>query len=132
MATTTNRAQADQWSNSVTPVFAAITTLCSATALSGVIDGSIWIGHVAIAIIVVAGTGIALRAMRFPILLIGIAQLFALTCLVVALFTTEGILGFLPGPKAIDQIGEVLRGAITVIQTGVPRSSRPPRSCAWS
>lgn len=120
MASAATRAQADQWSNSVTPVFAAITTLCSATALSGVIDGSIWIGHVAIAIIVVTGGGIALRAMRFPILLIGIAQLFALTCLVVALFTTEGILGFLPGPKAIDQIGEVLRGAITVIQTGVP------------
>jgi hypothetical protein len=120
MASTVNRARADQWSNSVTPVFAAITTLCSATALSGVIDGSIWIGHVAIAIIVVAGAGIALRAIRFPILLIGIAQLLALACLVVALFTTEGILGFLPGPKAIDQLGEVLRSAITVIQTGVP------------
>jgi hypothetical protein len=120
MATTSTRAPADQWSSTVTPVFAAITTLCAATALSGVIDGSVWIGHVAIAIIVVAGTGIGLRAVRFPILLIGVAQLFALMCLVVALFTTEGILGFLPGPKAIDQIGEVLRGAVSVIQTGVP------------
>jgi transglutaminase-like putative cysteine protease len=120
MASTSTRTPADQWSNTVTPVFAAITTLCAATALSGVIDGSVWIGHVAIVIIVVAGTGIALRAMRFPILFIGIAQLFALTCLVVALFTSEGILGFLPGPKALDQIGEVLRGAVTVIQTGVP------------
>lgn len=130
MATATARPQSDPWSNSVTPVFAAITTLCAATALSGVIDGSVWIGHVAVAIIVVAGTGIALRAMRFPILLIGVAQLFALMCLVVALFTSEGILGFLPGPKAIDQIGDVLRGAVTVIQTGVPPvEPTPPILC---
>ncbi|TCO56682.1 transglutaminaseTgpA domain-containing protein [Actinocrispum wychmicini] len=120
MATTAARAHVDQWSNTVTPVFAAITTLCAATALAGVIDGSVWIGHVAVAIIVVAGSGIALRALRFPILLIGVAQLFALMCLVVALFTSEGVLGFLPSPKAIDQIGDVLRGAVTVIQTGVP------------
>jgi hypothetical protein len=119
-AAVSTRTPADQWSTTVTPVFAAITTLCSATALAGVVDGSVWIGHVAVAIIVVAGTGIGLRAVRLPILLIGIAQLFALTCLVVALFTTEGILGFLPGPKSIEQIGDVLRGAVTVVQTGVP------------
>ncbi|MCE7007481.1 DUF3488 and transglutaminase-like domain-containing protein [Kibdelosporangium philippinense] len=107
-------------SNNVTPIFAAITTLCASTALSGVIAGSVWLGHAAVAIIVVAGTGIGLRAMRFPILLIGLAQLFALMCLVIALFTTEGVLGFLPGPKAVDQIGDVLRDAVTVVQTGVP------------
>ncbi len=110
----------EQPSNNVTPVFAAITTLCASTALSGVIEGSVWLGHAAVAIIVIAGTGIGLRAMRFPILLIGLAQLFALMCLVVALFTTEGVLGFLPGPKAVEQIGDVLRDAVTVVQTGVP------------
>ncbi|ALG12859.1 transglutaminaseTgpA domain-containing protein [Kibdelosporangium phytohabitans] len=111
---------AEPAANNVTPVFAALTTLCASTALSGVIDGGVWIGHAAIAIIVVAGTGMALRAMRFPILLIGIAQLFALTCLVVALFTTEGVIGFLPGPASVEQIGDVLRDAVTVVQTGVP------------
>lgn len=107
-------------SNNVTPVFAALTTLCASTALSGVIDGGVWLGHAAVAIIVVVGTGIGLRALRFPILLIGLAQLFALMCLVVALFTSEGVLGFLPGPKAVGQIGDVLRDAVTVVQTGVP------------
>jgi transglutaminase-like putative cysteine protease len=110
----------DQLNNNVTPVFAAITTLCASTALAGVIDGSVWLGHAAIAIIVVAGSGIALRAVRMPILLIGLAQLLALMCLVVALFTTEGILGFIPGPKSIGQIGDVLRDAVEVVQTGVP------------
>jgi transglutaminase-like putative cysteine protease len=114
------REPVDQWSNTVTPVFAAITTLCASTALSGVIDGSVWLGHVAIAIIVVAGTGIGLRALRVPILLVGLSQLLALMCLVVALFTTKGILGFFPSPGAVDQIGDVLRGAVTVVQTGVP------------
>nr|WP_052478230.1 DUF3488 and transglutaminase-like domain-containing protein [Kibdelosporangium sp. MJ126-NF4]CEL16879.1 FIG001454: Transglutaminase-like enzymes, putative cysteine proteases [Kibdelosporangium sp. MJ126-NF4]CTQ91892.1 FIG001454: Transglutaminase-like enzymes, putative cysteine proteases [Kibdelosporangium sp. MJ126-NF4] len=106
--------------NNVTPIFAALTTLCASTALSGVIDGGVWLGHAAVAIIVVAGSGMALRAMRFPILLVGLAQLFALMCLVVALFTTEGVLGFLPGPAAVEQIGDVLRDAVTVVQTGVP------------
>ncbi|MBP2324002.1 transglutaminase-like putative cysteine protease [Kibdelosporangium banguiense] len=110
----------DQLTNNVTPVFAAITTLCASTALAGVIDGSVWLGHAAIAIIVVAGSGIGLRAIRMPILLIGLAQLFALMCLVVALFTSEGIFGFIPGPKAVDQIGDVLRDAVEVVQTGVP------------
>ncbi|MEV4316376.1 DUF3488 and transglutaminase-like domain-containing protein [Actinocrispum sp. NPDC049592] len=118
--TTSARPAADQWSNTVTPVFAAITTLCAATALSGVIDGSVWLGHVAVAIIVVTGAGIGLRALRVPILLIGLCQLLALAFLVTALFTTEGVFGFIPGPKAIDQLGDVLRGAVTVIQTGVP------------
>jgi hypothetical protein len=120
MTTTATRPATDQWSNTVTPVFAAITTLCAATALSGVIDGSVWLGHVAVAIIVVAGAGIGLRALRVPILLIGLSQLMALSFLVVALFTSEGIFGFIPGPKAIDQLGDVLRAAVTVIQTGVP------------
>jgi transglutaminase-like putative cysteine protease len=110
----------DALTSSVTPVFAAITTLCASTALAGVIDGSIWLGYAAVAIIVVAGSGIGLRALRVPILFIGIAQMFALFCLVVALFTDEGVLGFIPGPKAVDQIGEVLQGAVTVVQTGVP------------
>ncbi|ONI70556.1 hypothetical protein ALI144C_48875 [Actinosynnema sp. ALI-1.44] len=116
--------------NNVTPVFAALTTLCASTALSGVIDGGVWVGHAAIAIIVVAGSGMALRAMRFPILLVGIAQLFALMCLVVALFTTEGVLGFLPGPAAVEQIGDVLRDAVAVVQTGVPPvEPLPPILC---
>ena len=58
--------------------------------------------------------------MRTPTLLVGLAQMFALMCLLVALFTNHGILGVLPGPAALSRLGDVLSGAVEVVQTGVP------------
>jgi transglutaminase-like putative cysteine protease len=109
-----------QWSMTVTPVVAAVTTLCAATALSGVIDGLRWLGYAGVAVVVVTAIGLGLRAIRTPVLVVGLAQMFAVLCLLVALFTNTGILGILPGPAAISELGDVLRRSVEVVRTGVP------------
>ncbi|GAA2984731.1 transglutaminase family protein [Actinokineospora diospyrosa] len=109
-----------QWSTTVTPVVAALTTLCASTALSGVISGARWLGHAGIAVIVVAAVGLGLRAMRAPTLVVGIAQLFSLLLLLVALFTDSGVLGIFPGPEALSDLGAVLGDSVEAVRTGVP------------
>jgi transglutaminase-like putative cysteine protease len=104
----------------VTPVVAAVTTLCASLALSGVIDGLRWWGYAGVAVTVVTAVGLGLRAARTPILLVGLAQMFALLCLLVALFTNEGILGILPGPASVAELGSVLQTSVEVVRTGVP------------
>ncbi|MGB3444949.1 MAG: DUF3488 and transglutaminase-like domain-containing protein [Actinophytocola sp.] len=109
-----------QWSMTVTPVVAAVTTLCASLALSGVIEGLRWWGYAGVAVTVVTAVGLGLRAARTPILLVGLAQMFALMCLLVALFTNEGVLGILPGPDSIAELGSVLQTSVEVVRTGVP------------
>ncbi|OLR94699.1 hypothetical protein BJP25_10320 [Actinokineospora bangkokensis] len=111
---------AAQWSTTVTPAVAALTTLCASTALAGVIEGLRWLGYAGIAIIVVAAVGMGLRSIRTPTLAVGLAQLVSLLLLVVALFTDEGILGVLPGPDAIAALGEVLGRSVEAVRVGVP------------
>ena len=104
----------------VTPVVAAVTTLCASLALSGVIDGLRWWGYSGVAITVVTAIGLGLRAIRTPVLLVGLAQMFAILCLLVSLFTDSGILGILPGPSSLADLGAVLENSIEVVRTGVP------------
>jgi transglutaminase-like putative cysteine protease len=124
--TTGNELTSQQWSMTVTPVVAAVTTLCSSLALAGVIDGMRWWGYAGVAVTVVTAVGLGLRAVRTPILVVGLAQMFALLCLLVALFTDKGILGLLPGPAAFGQLGDVLRTSIDVVRTGVPPVDATP------
>lgn len=109
-----------QWSMTVTPVVAAITTLCASLALSGVIEGLRWWGYAGVAVTVVTAIGLGLRAVRTPVLLVGLAQMFAILCLLVSLFTDSGFLGVLPGPSALAELGSVLENSIDVVRTGVP------------
>jgi transglutaminase-like putative cysteine protease len=104
----------------VTPVVAAVTTLCASLALSGVIEGLRWWGYAGVAVTVVTAVGLGLRAIRTPILLVGIAQMFAILCLLVSLFTSSGVLGILPGPDSITELGGVLGKSIEIVRTGVP------------
>jgi transglutaminase-like putative cysteine protease len=104
----------------VTPVVAAVTTLCASLALSGVIEGLRWWGYAGVAVTVVTAIGLGLRAIRTPVLLVGLAQMFAIVCLLVALFTNSGVFGVFPGPTALNELGGVLANSITVVRTGVP------------
>lgn len=117
---------AAQWSMTVTPVVAAVTTLCASLALAGVIEGLRWWGYAGVAVTVVTAVGLGLRAVRTPILLVGLAQMFALLCLLVALFTDSGVLGLFPGPAAFAELGDVLRTSIEVVRTGVPPVEATP------
>ncbi|WP_424185598.1 transglutaminaseTgpA domain-containing protein [Actinokineospora sp. G85] len=114
------QSEAVQWSTTVTPVVAALTTLCASTALAGIVEGVRWLGYAGIAVIVVAAVGMGLRALRTPTMLVGVAQLAALLCLLVALFTDDGVLGVLPGPDAFAALGDVLARAVETVQVGVP------------
>jgi transglutaminase-like putative cysteine protease len=104
----------------VTPVVAAVTTLCASLALSGVIEGLRWWGYAGVAVTVVTAVGLGLRAIRTPVLLVGLAQMFAILCLLVSLFTDTGILGLFPGPTALRDLGAVLENSVDVVRTGVP------------
>lgn len=104
----------------VTPVVAAVTTLCASLALAGVIEGLRWWGYAGVAVTVVTAVGLGLRAMRTPIMLVGFVQMFAVLCLLVALFTDSGVLGLFPGPEAFADLGQVLRESVEVVRTGVP------------
>jgi transglutaminase-like putative cysteine protease len=123
---TGNELTSQQWSMTVTPVVAAVTTLCASLALAGVIDGLRWWGYAGVAVTVVTAVGLGLRAVRTPILAVGFAQMFALLCLLVALFTDKGILGLFPGPAALSELGDVLRNSIEVVRTGVPPVDATP------
>ncbi|RKT56899.1 transglutaminase TgpA family protein [Saccharothrix australiensis] len=103
-----------------TPVLAGLATLCAATALSSVISGLLWLVNLAVAIVVVAGAGVLLRATRLPIPLVGLGQVLALLCLLVTIFTRTGVLVILPGPQSVTDLFEVLGAAIAEVQGGVP------------
>ena len=114
------------WSGSVTPAVAALAVVCSATALSGVVTGGLWIFYVLIAVAVVSGTGLLLRAFRLPAPLVGLGQIFALLCLLVTLFTRTGFLVVLPGPDSLGDLWTVLGNSISEVQTGVPPVAESP------
>jgi transglutaminase-like putative cysteine protease len=123
---TGNELTSQQWSMTVTPVVAAVTTLCASLALAGVIDGLRWWGYAGVAVTVVTAVGLGLRAVRTPVLVVGLAQMFALLCLLVALFTDKGVLGLFPGPSALGELGDVLRTSVEVVRTGVPPVDATP------
>lgn len=118
--TSTRTTEPQQWSTSVTPIVAALTTLCASTALSGIIDGSRWLGYALLVVVVVAGVGVGLRALRTHTLVVGLAQMFVVLCLLVVLFTNSGILGLFPGPSSLHDLGGVLRDSAEIVKVGVP------------
>lgn len=113
-------AQPASWSVSVTPAIAALAVVCAASALAGVVTGLAWLVHVAVAVAVVSGTGVLMRAVRSPAPLVVLGQLFALLCLLVTVFTRSGWLVFFPGPTALNDLVSRLTDSIDEVQTGVP------------
>ncbi|MFE9750872.1 DUF3488 and DUF4129 domain-containing transglutaminase family protein [Saccharothrix saharensis] len=110
----------DNWVVSATPAVAGLATLCAATALSSVLAGVLWLVYLAVAIAVIGGTGVLLRATRVPAPVVVFGQLLALTCLLVTIFTRSGVLVVLPGPQSLQDLLAVLADAMGEVQTGVP------------
>ncbi|HEX3781542.1 MAG TPA: DUF3488 and transglutaminase-like domain-containing protein [Pseudonocardiaceae bacterium] len=98
----------------------AVAVVCASTALGGVVGGSSWLAYVFVTVLVVAATGLGLRALRVPHPLIPVGQALVLLCLVVTLFTQSALLGILPGPAAFSELGTVLNQSIVEVQSGVP------------
>lgn len=98
---------------------AALATICASTSLVGVVRNG-WLGYVFVATVLLGCAGLALRSLRVPAPLVGIGQLFVLTCLVVGVFTSSGAFGILPGPAALAELNDVLVAAFDQIRNGLP------------
>ncbi|MFJ5988510.1 transglutaminaseTgpA domain-containing protein [Lentzea sp. NPDC092896] len=109
-----------EWFTSATPWIAALAVLCASTALSGVIEGDLWLARIGVVIVAITVTGAFLRATRLTPPLVAIAQVFVLLCLLTALHTRSGIFLFIPGPEALGELGDVLADSVAQVQTGVP------------
>ncbi|MGW9306412.1 transglutaminaseTgpA domain-containing protein [Saccharomonospora azurea] len=102
------------------PAAAMFATISSATSLTGVIQGSLWLAFIAVAALLVAFTGLTLRSLRVPIPLVGLGQAVVLLFLVTGSFTRNGILAIIPGPAAFAELDDVLTAAFEAIRSGVP------------
>lgn len=119
------------WRSSIlAPVAAGIATLCASTSLTGVVGGVSWLGYVAVTVVLVACVGLALRSIRTPTPLVGLAQLVVLLLLITGVFTGSGIAGIIPGPAALAELNDVLVAAFDQIRTGLPPvEPTPPIMC---
>ncbi|SDY00970.1 Transglutaminase-like superfamily protein [Amycolatopsis xylanica] len=119
--------QPTAWNSSVlAPVAAGAATLCASTSLTGVITGWAWLGYIFVAIVLVACTGLALRSLRAPTVVVGLAQMVVLAFLVTGSFTTTGILKIIPGPAAFAELGDVITAAAEQIRTTLPPADASP------
>jgi transglutaminase-like putative cysteine protease len=84
------------------------------------VTGGAWLGYILVAVILVACTGLALRSLRAPTIVVGLSQLLVLLFLVVGSFTTTGIIKIIPGPAAFAELGDVMAAAAEQIRTGLP------------
>ncbi len=109
------------WRSSVLPPIAAgLATLCASTSLTSVVSGWAWFGYIFVAVVLVAGTGLALRSLRAPTVVAGFGQLFVLLFLITGAFTTQGVLTIFPGPTAFGELQATLTAAAEQIRTGLP------------
>lgn len=115
-----HRVRSDWASSIIAPAAAGLATVCAASALTGVIRGWTWLSYVIVAVVLVACTGLALRSVRAPAVVVGLAQLLVLLFLITGMFTEQGILAVIPGPASVAELSEVLTAAGEDIRTGAP------------
>jgi hypothetical protein len=109
------------WRSSVlAPVAAGVATLCAATSVTSVVSGLAWFGYLFVAVLLIAATGLALRSLQVPTVLVGLGQLIVLLFLITGAFTTHGLLQVIPGPEAFGEIGTTLSAAAEQIKVGLP------------
>ncbi|WP_410575082.1 transglutaminaseTgpA domain-containing protein [Amycolatopsis sp. cmx-4-61] len=109
------------WRSSVlAPVAAGVATLCAATSVTSVVSGLAWFGYLFVAVLLIGATGLALRSLQVPTVLVGLGQLLVLLFLITGAFTTHGILQVIPGPEAFSEIGTTLSAAAEQIRVGLP------------
>ncbi len=109
------------WRSSVlAPVAAGVATLCAATSVTSVVAGLAWFGYLFVAVLLIGASGLALRSLQVPTVLVGFGQLLVLLFLITGAFTTHGILQIIPGPEAFSEIGTTLSSAAEQIRVGLP------------
>jgi hypothetical protein len=104
------------------PVLAALATLLTTWSLAPVVDGKDWQSPCVLMILVVMVVGMGARAARFPRAMVAPVQLLAGGVLLTAIFAGESaVAGLLPGPAAIQRLGEVVAdGGDTINRYSAP------------
>jgi transglutaminase-like putative cysteine protease len=99
---------------------AGLAVAMAATSLSALLAGPRWWGSAVLAIAVVVTTGVLLRSLRTPPIVVATGQLATLAGLITVLFTSSGWLGVLPDRAVTAQLRALLEGAAQQAQLGVP------------
>ncbi|MER6988619.1 DUF3488 and transglutaminase-like domain-containing protein [Saccharopolyspora hirsuta] len=104
----------------VTTAAAAFSVLCASTAFAGVLADSRWVFPAVLTVLAVAAIGVLGRRLHWPLGATAVTQLAGVLVMLTAQFTERALLGVLPGPAAIGELGGLLSGAADIVRTGVP------------
>ena len=89
-------------------IASAVAVILASIALGPLFDSGTWFGATVITVAVVTAVGGVATWARLPLFLVPIAQAAALFSILVARFTTDAPLGFVPTPDAMTALREVL------------------------
>ncbi|MEV0705038.1 DUF3488 and transglutaminase-like domain-containing protein [Saccharopolyspora sp. NPDC050389] len=117
---TANRMTAAIDMSLVATAAAALAVLCASTAFAGVLADSRWVFPAMVTVLAVALIGTLCRRVRWPLSLTVLAQLLGLLVVLTAQFAEHAVLGVLPGPAAIGELGGLLAESGDLVRTGVP------------
>ncbi|MER5390376.1 DUF3488 and transglutaminase-like domain-containing protein [Saccharopolyspora sp. NPDC002686] len=99
---------------------AAFSVLCASTSFAGVLADSRWVFPALLVVVVVAALGVLGRRLHWPLYATASTQVAGVLVVLSSQFAEHAVLGLLPGPAAISELGELLSGAADVVRTGVP------------
>ncbi|QIZ34109.1 DUF3488 and transglutaminase-like domain-containing protein [Saccharopolyspora sp. ASAGF58] len=117
---TANRTTAAIDTSLVATAAGALSVLCASTAFAGVLADGRWVFPAMVTVVAVAAIGTLGRRFRRPVAATVIIQLAGLLLVLTAQFAERAILGLLPGPAAIADLGKLLGDASELVRTGVP------------
>lgn len=93
----------------IVAIGSGLAMLVAGAPVAAVVQGASWFVHAGAAITVVVAAG--MLATRAGVAALVAAQLAAVIVLLTALFTDNGVLGLLPGPAALEEMGTLIAGA---------------------
>ncbi|MGH3872300.1 MAG: transglutaminaseTgpA domain-containing protein [Pseudonocardiaceae bacterium] len=99
---------------------AGLAVALTATSLTAVLTGTRWWGMVVGTIAVVVVTGVLLRWLRTPPIVVATGQLAVLVGLVTAVFTSSSRFVVVPGHTAVAELGSLLGQAARQVRDGIP------------
>ncbi|MEU6267902.1 DUF3488 and transglutaminase-like domain-containing protein [Saccharopolyspora shandongensis] len=117
---TANRMTAAIDMSLVATAAAALAVLCASTAFAGVLADSRWVFPALVTVLAVATIGALCRRVRWSLTLTMLAQLFGMLVVLSAQFAEHALLGVLPGPAALGELGRLLAESGDLVRTGVP------------
>ena len=101
-------------------IASAVAVILASIALGPLFDGGAWFGSTVITVLVVTAVGGVATWARLPLFLVPIAQAAALFSILVARFTTDAPLGFVPTPDAMSSLREVLSTGMSEVDRFAP------------